>query len=63
MFPESAALAKKEAVRRPPIPALRPNGTPEGRTNADGALRPQRFVRDWRVDDRMAALPEGWRKD
>ena len=59
MFPESAALSKKEAVRRPPIPALRPNGTPEGRTAADGALRPQRFVRAWRVDGRVAALPEG----
>ena len=59
MFPESAALSEKEAVRRPPIPALRPNGTPDGRTDADGALRPQRFVRDWYVDGREVILPEG----
>ena len=59
MFPESAALSKKEAVRRPPISALRPNGTPEGRTDADGTLRPQHFVRAWRVDGREVTLPEG----
>ena len=59
MFPESAALSKKEAVRRPPIPALRPNGTPEGRTDVDGALRPQCFVRTWRVDGREVSLPKG----
>lgn len=42
-----------------PTPARMACGTPEGRTNADGTLKRPAFVREYRVDGRPIALPEG----